>query len=434
MVGNIKENGIRNGDHLKVAKDSHLPSESRHKFTGAWLPFESISRLEQPRRTFEEIPSLADSIAVHGVANPITVAQLSEEACARYLDVINKVWGTVHASADLETLTLEREKKFHILIAGERRYRAIGLLKEQGCEDCQAEEIAETCYENHFGRSEVEVRLMVNVSARDALDLQSAENIHKRVPPHEDARFLYEYYRFVKEDEPEYTLRGFARGVSRGEEQIRDAIRFCELPENVQDSVKLGQISYGIAIQISRLHRHSNPNVAVSKEELDWWVIKAITGQYKVPDFKELITGYIKEREGGQKSMFEIMTESQRNEFEHAQRELVVEKGILRALHAQIAYLQRVQDLYKTGKLGEKDSPYSQGSPGRLVLKLAEVMSQIIPDLKEHKALSRKNLAFVDEVVSDTMKLVEKAEADTGIVLSEGKQEAINSGQTGFSL
>lgn len=432
MAGSVEKNGIKNGDHLRVAKDSHLPPESRHKFTGAWLPFESISRLEQPRRTFEEIPSLADSIAVHGLANPITVAQLSEEACARYLDVINKVWGTVHASADLETLTLEGEKKYHILIAGERRYRAIGLLKEQGCEDCQAQEVAVSCYENHFQRSEVEVRLMANVSARDALDLQSAENIHKRVPPHEDARFLYEYYRFVKEDEPECTLRGFARGVSRGEEQVRDAIKFCELPENVQDSVKLGQIPYGIAIQISRLHKNSNPNVNVSGEELDWWVIKAITGQYKVPDFKDLIMGYIKEREGGQKSMFEIMTESQRSEFEREQRKMVVEKGILRALHSQIAYLQRVQDLYKTGKLGEKDSPYSQGSPSRLVLKLARVMYQIVPDLREHKALSRNNLAFVDEVANDAMELVSEMEAGAETVLSEGQQASVSSNQAGF--
>lgn len=432
MAGNIKENGIRNGNHLKAAKDIHSSSESKHKFIPSWIPFESVNRLEQPRKTFEEIPSLADSIAVHGVANPITVAQLSEDRCTQYLEVINDVWGTEHTVDDLVSLGLNGEKKIHILIAGERRYRAIGLLKEQGCEDCQEQGIAATCYENHFGRSEVEVRLMANVSVRAALDLQSAENIHKRVPPHEDARFLYEYYRFVKKDEPESTLRGFARGVSRSEEQIRDAIKFCELPENVQDSVKLAQISYGIAIQISRLHRNPNPNVAVSKEELDWWVIKAITGQYKVPDFKELITGYIKEREGGQKSMFEIMTESQRSEFEHAQRKLVVERGIIRALHAHIAYLQIVQDLYKRKKLGGPDSPYSQGSPSRMVLKLAEVMVRIVPDLKEHKALSRKNLAFVDGVAKDVMEVVAEVEAGSETVLSEGQQEAISRGQAGF--
>lgn len=422
---------IKNGDHLRDANTTISP-EPIHKFIGAWIPFESINRLEQPRVTFEEIPELAESIASHGLGNPITIAQLNEDACKRYLEVVNKVWGTEHTIDELFKTGTNGEKKYHILVAGERRFRAMDHLKKAGCEHCQEQRIAETCYENHFGRSEVEVRLMKNVSAREALNFQSAENIHKRVPPHEDAHFLYEYWRFVKEDDPEATLRGFARDVSRGEEQIRDAIKFCELPDNIQDYVKLGQIPYGIAIQISRLYKHPNPDVSIPEAELGYWAVKAITGQYRVPDFQELISKYIKDREGGQKSMFEIMTNSQREEFEKEQVKLVVSVGILRALNGNIGYLGTVLDLYEDGKLGLDDSPYSQGSPSRMILKMAHLVQRLVPHLVEHKALSRAKLEFVDVVAKDAMRMIAEMAGPIDIALSEGEQVSVNSNQARF--
>lgn len=55
------------------------------------IPLDLINVLPQPRRTFEEIPLLADDIAAKGLINPITVGLFTPAQCRQYLQVINSV-------------------------------------------------------------------------------------------------------------------------------------------------------------------------------------------------------------------------------------------------------------------------------------------------------------------------------------------------------
>src|ERR1035437_3090381 len=97
---------------------------------GSYISLYSINVLEQPRRTFEEIPTLAQNIADKRTLFPPIVAQLDREQAQAYIEMVNGVWDTTHDISELTTTLDGEDKVFYILIDGERRLRANKYLAE----------------------------------------------------------------------------------------------------------------------------------------------------------------------------------------------------------------------------------------------------------------------------------------------------------------
>ena len=154
----------------------------------------SLSQVEtnsgQPRKYFDEeaLAELADSIAEHGIIQPITVRKLSSG--------------------------------YYQIIAGERRWRAARLA----------------------GLKEIPV-VIIEADDRKAAELAMIENLQREdLNPMEEAagyQSLIENYHMTQEEA--------AQRVGKSRSAVANVLRLLNLPESVQKMLESGQISAGHA-------------------------------------------------------------------------------------------------------------------------------------------------------------------------------------------
>ncbi len=374
-------------------------------YEGGEIPIDVINVLPQPRRTFGEIRELALSIAENGLINPLNVARLSDENCGDYLEVINRLWQTELKTGDLKSCVEEGKNFFYILIAGERRYRALRYLEEEGCDK---EHNGKNCLECHFPNRLIEVRRGIDIPPLQAIFLQASENTHMKIPVHEEARFHYNLFTILREVNEKYPLAAFARKVGRCESTIRKAIKFCELPLDIQRYVEQGALVYGKALEIDRLI-----DIGISEENLGWVMKMAMVQNQTVEEFRAWVTNYIGNITSGQ-TMLEIFTEAQVKAMRRVLIRRTVAQEYIQAIWQRIHYVQEVIRLLNEGKLGEDDSPFSIKSPIRVSLAFINQMEQLLPLLKRH--LSKAKSERVEEVIEEVKPILKELES----VLPEG--------------
>ncbi|MBP3436444.1 MAG: ParB/RepB/Spo0J family partition protein [Clostridia bacterium] len=166
----------------------------------------------QPRKHFdgEALAGLADSIAAHGVLQPILVRQVSED---RY-----------------------------VIVAGERRWRAARMA----------------------GLNEIPV-IVTDMDEKSAAQIALIENIQRENlnPIEEAAGFL------TLSKEYGMTQEEISEKVGRSRPSIANALRLLDLPEKVQDMVINGSLSAGHARTLLGLRRREHilllAEIAVSK-------------------------------------------------------------------------------------------------------------------------------------------------------------------------
>ena len=145
---------------------------------------------DQPRRDFdpEELQSLADSIATHGVVQPLTVRELNSG--------------------------------YYQIIAGERRWRAARI--------AELREIP---------------AVIIEADDRKVMELALIENLQRQdLNPVEDAmgyRSLMEDYGLTQEDA--------AKQVGKSRPAVANALRLLNLPEKVLEMVRGGELTAGHA-------------------------------------------------------------------------------------------------------------------------------------------------------------------------------------------
>ncbi len=386
-------NGINRLAEILGLSESN--GQYQYRYEGRLIPLDAINVLPQPRRTFEDIELLAIDIADKGILNPLTIAEFNPESATRYLTAINALWGT---SFSIINLKLGKKgngrKRYHVLLAGERRFRSCLHLWERGCAKCQETHGTEppgTCFRRHFGEEGVRASICVNIPPLSALFLQLSENTHMRVPPEEEAEVYSMLFHLVRRADPKFSMARFAESVGRSPSAIRNALLFTELPESIRGRVgsSNNRIPYGIAIELARLQREG-----VSEEDLTLWALRSIAQDSKVEDFHESVTRFIANRNSGQASLLEIMdAESERVLAYTLVRQVVERKSIL-ALWAWVHYVRRVITLFEDGQLGQEDSPFSKRSPLRLLRNLSLLMrDNLIPHLKS----AAPHSSWVDE-------------------------------------
>ncbi len=351
----------------------------------SFILLSAINVLNQPRQTFEEIDSLATSIARKGTIHDINVAEYNQEGAQNYIDTINSIWGTQHSIDELVTVPNKdsKENHYYILIAGERRLRAYKLLASDGCLDCQEKYGKDPCLNSkrhpHFtDDGTIEVKLINQPPPVEAIDIQASENTHMRPPPEEEAVFYDRYFKIKKDIDPSYTIAHFARDVGKSPSAIRDALRFCTLPQDVQTDVRNGDISYGIGVQLQRLKNA----LELDAEEFNYWVMIAKADKVHVSDFTKRVSEVIESKQTNQ-TLLGIFDEAQEKEMRKMHIKLVVAKHTVLGLWSFIHYFKRIQKMLESGELGRKESPYSIKSPLRVYKTLITQERELIPHLKD---------------------------------------------------
>lgn len=354
------------------------PETSRNK--SARIPLYSINVFEQPRKTFEEIDNLALNIARHDLLHPLIVAQMNPKEAQEYLDAINKVWKTSHTTEELTPSSKDEkgEDTFLILIAGERRLRSFKLLDSTGCLDCQENYGEGSCFTRHFGdEKKVEVKLMTHYNPFDAIEIQFIENTHMRIPADEEALSYDMLYSVRKKEKPSLTISEFARNMGRSPSVISSALRFAKLPDYVQDYVRKGALTYGMAVEVERAREGLN----LDETNTQFYVVKALAHR-KVEDFRKAISGEIEQRKS-QQTMLGLFTQAQEIETRKLAVRRTVGQEIIQAVWGNMGYMDKVRRLVEEGKIGKEQSPYSMKSPLKVLKASVEQINRILPQLEQ---------------------------------------------------
>lgn len=379
-----------------------------YHYLNARIALSSVIVLPQPRQTFENIRELAEDIAQKGVLNPPTIARFRPSAFERYLKVVNHLWKTDFDAGQFKPASEGGVRSYYVLLAGERRFRACSLLWGEGCAACRGDgTIPEgRCFRRHFRGSKIDVRLCADIPPLPALFLQLSENTHIRVPEHEEAYAYAQLFGLIREVDPRYPLSHFARRVGRSPGTIQRALRFCELPRQIQQLVEERTIRYGIAVEITRLQTNG-----FTTDDLLWWAQTAMAKGYRVPEFRLIITEKLVHLTSGQMDLLDIMGELEKEMRRRSFIRKTVSEGTINALWQWTHYLQTVLALCERGQLGVPDSPFSSRSPRRVLQTILDLFERLDPHL--NKLLPRRDVPRMRAAVLKLRPLlVELDEAD----------------------
>jgi len=316
-------------------------AHSKPKFHICEIETATLNVLEQPRRTFKDIESLAESIKEISQMHPVIVIRLSEEECKKHLGEVNDLW---ESSFDIKELRARSDGSYDILLAGERRFRAVSL----------------------NGSKTITASLWKGVLSIPAFKAQFQENIHSSVPPAEEAYAHKQFFLYLKRNgNPNLSVAEFARKYAgRSASTVHESLRFCELPDKVRALIEETVIPYGYGYGLFRLQ-----NEGLDENALMAFAADGLIRRLTVLKFEARVSEFIEVKKSGQTNLFEFSEEDFKKE-----RRMVVEKNTVEYLWANEAYLKRLIALVESGKLGEGDSPYSSGSPRRRLSALVDFL------------------------------------------------------------
>ena len=392
------------------------------------LPVNAVNVLLQVRRKFEDIEDLARAIHAEGQMYPGLGALLTKREAAKYIAFWREVFGASSRLEDLTPVRLDGKVRYVILIAGERRLRAVA----------KARAFAEKSLRfNGLYR----ITLREGISATQAFELQIQENLHKAVPPQDEARAVRDLYRWHQHQMKESGEKGITRAelgrrLGKNPDWISRALRFCALPESLQlladKPVREGGIPFGMLVELSRFSEGlADLGHACSEEDLLRIGNQAILRRETVASFAKWVSARLEEKRSGQTSLFGSGEEVER----HVRK--TVAPHLLEGLHAFIGYFRIVLDLERQGVFrGENplerfaEVQYSAESPARLTTRLLELMKETLPVLKRATKRDGHALlnAFDEEVVEEVLRTLEKNEA-LELLLEELSRENVGESQ-----
>ncbi len=364
--------------------------------------------LAQVRKTFQDIPHLADDIAARGMLNPQTVYAFPRAVTERYVRAVNAMWGTEHTVNDLPEGALRGEPMFFVLIAGERRFRALKRLWEHGCSTCCEtieQEPAGICFVRHFAHAVVPVNLKVGFTPYDALTDQFAENTHHRPKPDEEAVGFRVFYELMRVREPQLPVATFAQRIGHNPERVRAALRYTRLPEFIQGAVSEGKIPYSSALALERYHKER-----ASADELRYWLNRAIgEANMSARQLEILLREDLQHWRNQQLGLFAEMVHM----LEQRKIRMVFDRAIARALDRITGFLAHAIDARRSGLIGNEDSPFASGSVARAVVRMYDLLALVVPvvrrDLTQRE---HERIRAIDHDVQDDVEWLRNTTTD----------------------
>lgn len=389
---NNKENfSYSNSNQKDINHDQYL--KETH-YIETQISLENINVLPQPRKTFEKIDELANDILEKGLISPLLIARFSKENSKKYLKAINILWKKeIKKEINLENLKINNEDgNYYILIAGERRLRAIKSLQKNDL------------FNKVFPQEKIDARICDNPSPLEALFRQASENIHQRPPAHEEAEFYASLFSLICEEKGKYYPTRFAKDVGKDPETIIKAIQFSLLPNFVKNAVINKYLSYGAACQLGRMVKDLNPEVNFKKEDINLMAIKAMGGQWKTDRCQKEVRKKIEESRGNQPS-FEIFTEKDRKKLEKLSLKSLVAKEIVEGSWDFISYLRKINFLIKENQLKTKGSPFTEENVTKSFSLLINEQEKLLPHLKK---ITEEEKQRMEKILKESKKTIEE--------------------------
>lgn len=386
-----------------VFSDEASPSRYSAVMTLQWGVY---GPLTQVRKTFPDIPELAEDIAGRGILNPQTVFAFPRPLAERYVAAVNMMWGASDSLTRIPTSQLHGDEVFYVLIAGERRFRALQHLWAHGCSRCHetfGKEPEGTCFLRHFPHRLIPVNVKVGFTPYEALTDQFAENTHHRPRPEEEAIGFRVFYELMRVREPELTISEFSRRIGHNEGRVRSALRYTHLPEFVQQAVAEGTIPYTSAVALERYHR-----VRGSEDELKYWLTRAIAeAEMSARRLDELLRTDLEQWRSSQMGLFGGALVA----MEMKNLRTVFDRNIARALDRMIGFLHAAVQAQKDGRIGLATSPFGMRSILNALLRMYRLQEILLPAVREaYTAREQQEIDGIRERRADDARWLEEQE------------------------
>lgn len=216
------------------------------------VPLSWLNRLRQTRQQYdsEKIVDLAEAIVVKQPAGRKKLKLLSALQVVVCNDDELPVYLSDHADfygeeTDPASLTRGGDGLWYLVDAGHRRSVAFEYLCLK--EDVEPEDMDVPC------------ALLIGMGFEEALSLQSRENEYDRPPVVDEAEQLARYFNFLKKRQMKMpTHRQVAEHYGVKEKKVGNALRYSELPNEVQGEIRKGNVSWTNGLHLHQLMRHLN--------------------------------------------------------------------------------------------------------------------------------------------------------------------------------
>ena len=214
------------------------------------VPYSLINELpQQIRKTYEpaQIDDLATAMEITSdsstdvqfdMYNPLLCARLSPIETEQYLKEYSAFYGI---TVDPSTLKADESGNYTLLISGHRRKRAIWQLAQK--------------HELDISHIQVQANLRQGIGFEEALVAQVRENTYEKVPPAETAKQIEQFYTYLlsrRSKKP--THKEVAAKLGQSEGIVSTALRFCSLPEEIQELAHNKTLPYSILVKLDKIH------------------------------------------------------------------------------------------------------------------------------------------------------------------------------------
>ena len=348
-----------------------------------WQTYEPVA---QVRSTFSDIIELAEDVAFRGMLQMQNVCAFPPDVAQRYIDAVNLMWGTSHRLESLPQGTLDGEPMVFILIAGERRHRALRRLWVHGCRACKATMKSKAanggCFTKHFPGGFVPVNLKMGYTPYEALTDQFAENTHKRPVPHEEAMGFRVLYEVAKQREPTVTVKQFARTIGHPTRYVTQAIAYTGLPDRIQEAVSEKRISYSHALALVRYHTER-----ADETELTYWFTRALAEQWSAEKLNKELVADLHHWKAHQLGMFgEALLDRQEKKIRESFGNGVTEG--MNWMEGMLISAIRARD---DGLIGLPDSPFATTALAKAVVRQFDLLTELVPTVKRDWTPTERN-------------------------------------------
>lgn len=369
------------------------------------FPINRINVLVQPRQTFdlEEIEELAVSIDGLDLIHPVSIALFDQATCLDHIKRVNRSWSKNYSLSNFKTY----KNYYPILIAGEKRYRAVlSIIANKN----------ENFTKKYYKSGRLDSLVYKKLTSWGFIEIQCQENKHKKPPAEEQAEYYNNYFRefqdLHKGIDEKLTITAFAKKMHTSEATMREALRFSNLPNSVKDFVSVKKlIPYGMACEIARFQQ-----AGMNEEKLLNWCTMCIARNYSVKEFKKIAKYELEKKQMQSYSDNSIFSQAQDEQFMKDHRKRSMEKNIVRSLYDGIVYNKKVISLFDNNLLGKEESAYSSFGAMKGIKALIDLLNeQLLPHIATHKkekyfktVLKEIKALELDKDIKDTHKKFKK--------------------------